>query len=109
MITASMQYGQSIEDMQTNVHAAIAEAKSRMAHPGSIRPRDLEALNKAAEKINSVCERIISLLSSHDISKPDSFPLVEKLKLKCLNDEVIQCKEYFDSKLSEVSGNMKRI
>jgi hypothetical protein len=107
MFTPSIQYQQSIQNIQAKVHENITDVKSKIANSAFIQQKDLEILGKAVEKINSGCEQILSLLSSHDVNKPDSFSSAEKLKLDVLNKTVMQNKEFFETILSKTSEKIK--
>ncbi|CCB86254.1 MULTISPECIES: hypothetical protein [Parachlamydia] len=103
MFTPSVQFQQSIQNIQSKVHEDITEVKSKIANSGAIRPKYLEKLNETVEKIHSGCKQILLLLSSHDASQPDSFSPVEKLRLQLLNNKVMQDKEFLESMLSKIS------
>jgi len=102
MFTPSIQYQQSIQNIKAKVHEEIAEVKSKIANPGSIQRKDLEILDKIVEKINSACQQILALLSSHGVDR-DSFSPVQKLKLEVLNSAMVQDKEFFEALLSKIS------
>lgn len=72
MFTPSVPFQQSIQNIQSKVHEDIAEVKSAM------QPRHLEKLNEIIERINSKCTQILSLLSSRNMSQPNSFSPAER-------------------------------
>ena len=100
MFTPSIQNQQSIQNIQAKVHEDTTELKNKITNSSSISPKNLEILDKTAEKINSGCEQILSILSLHDVNQPDSFSPAEKLKLGVLNNNVMRNKEFFESILS---------
>lgn len=101
MFTPSIQFQQSIRNIQSKVHEDITEVKNKIANANAIKPKYLEKLNELVEKINSGCKQILSLLSSHDVGQPESFSPVEKLKLQLLNNKVMQDKDFFETVLSK--------
>lgn len=103
MFTPSIQCQQSIQNIQAKVHDDITKVKSKIANPSSTQRKDLEILDKTVEKINSTCQQILALLSSHDVNQRDSFSPDEKLKLEVLNSAMVQGKEFFEALLSKIS------
>ncbi len=98
MFIPSIQFQQSIQDIQSKFHGEVTEVK--IANSGAIPPKVLEHLNQTVEKINSQCQQILSLLSSHDISQPESFSPAEKFRLELLNSKVMQEKDFLESMLT---------
>ncbi len=102
MFTPTVQFQQSIQNIQFKVHQDIREAKGKIANPGAIQSEHFKELNKTVETIDSACKQILLLLSSHDISQPDCFSPAEKFKLQLLNAKVTQHKEFFEKMLSKI-------
>lgn len=96
MFTPSVQFQQSIQNIQSTVQEAAKEVKSKIANSKDISPKDLELLDRSVDKINSNCEQIQRILSSHDVNQPRSFSPKETMKLEILNNKLKQNQEFFN-------------
>lgn len=94
MFTPSVQIQQSIQNIQSKIDQDITKVKN---NSGAIHSIYLKRLNETAEKIDLECKQILSLLSSHDVSQPDSFSPAETLRLQLLNKQMMQHKEFFET------------